>query len=599
YEVEEKLPPLLGFFSFSYRFDSEFHFAEGFDFEVESEIPLYSFEHDLGQVLEVTKTSNTYRARLKRNIINSLANESGGYFALNRFPTLFVSTAQSWDHVGTQLLAAYNSRLADPSTSLIKSLVEKVRAKRTPKEQVRELINSLGHMIRYMGDWRSRFAGQVPRTLQAITESQFGDCKDFSLVAIRVLRELGYKAYFATVYADRLPVPSFYYSLPMNYFNHQIVYAQIGKDVYWLDPTSAADPSFVDDTISNRVAIVWENQKVVPRGIPAHRQADSGVFYKLVLTPQSQRRYGAHLLVETWGLESKAAHTDDSTHQVNRWLSQFFPDVKPLSQQLVMTKPPEGMPWLVREQGSGIFENIMDQSPLGEGFRFNTPPFLKAVLDVTPNWVSDFDFVFPSIRRYEIEIQNRFFLASGEETCEIESPWLNVSLRIENRENSGVLTYAESFRGPDIPNRELRGSVFRYFQERVRNCLVGRFMLVQAQAQDHLARSRPPMDHGSRGRPSSSGMQVTLKRIGSTAGAAKYQSRQMAPLTNPLPKRQLATARPGDPTTAADQTTSVNEKPKVQPKAQTKVKTLVETQSLMKKKPPESAGGNENSGGGQ
>lgn len=565
YEVEELNPPLHGFFSYVYRLENDYHSAGGFHFHIDSEVPLYSAEHDPSSVLVVKRKKHTYDVLLNKDVSNYIINESYSFLSLNRFPTMIISTAPKWDGVGSGLLRAYNARLTEPKTALVDSLVRKVRAKKGAAAQFRELNFQLGKSLRYMGDWRSRFSGQIPRPLKAISDSQFGDCKDFSLVAVRVLRELGYKAHLATVYSDRVAIPDRYYKFPVNYFNHQIVYVHADKKDYWLDPTSPEDTTFVDDNLSNRMAIVWENNKPVPRKIPAHKDSDNGFNYKLVMTPRADQGYTGDLTIDTWGLETKFAKGEDGpSNQMLRWVNHFFPDVKAVRQDVRTVKASSNKPWAHQQKGAGIFANMLDRTPMGEGFRLNSSGLMKVLMEANSSWVSDFDFGFPSTREYKLEFRNRSFIVSGDDACSVSSPWLNVSLKVGNEGNNGVLTYKETFKTIEIPNKDLRSTQFRAIQDRIRSCLIGRFFLVR-NPKTVIAKKASPPPPVARTRakkvepvrtvqrtvastprqtiviPSSTpasgnGMTIALKRVKPPVGQAKFHSRTMKSVTMPARK---------------------------------------------------------------
>lgn len=563
YEIEELNPPLQGFFSFVYRLDSDFHMASGFRFHIDSEVPLYSLENDPTKVLQVSRKKHTYDLRLKQDVLNYVINEPYSFMSLDRFPTAIISSENRWDKVDSQLIKLYNWRLAEPKTSLVNNLVRKVKAKSGAEARFRELSRLMAQSLRYMGDWRGRFSSQVPRSLKEISDSQFGDCKDFSLIAVRVLRELGYPAQLATIYADRIPVPDSYYTLPVNYFNHQIVYLKIGKKEYWLDPTSTEDFAFIDDSLSDRMAVVWENHPI-PRRIPSHKDADNGFHYKLTMSPKGSQ-FGTDLKLDFWGLESKFARGEEGTDiSLTHWVNAFFPDAKAVKQEIHFVKPPKAKPWAISQRGSGGFENILDRTPVGEGFRLNSSGLLKSLMEANSQWRSDFDFGFPSAREYQIEIQQRNFVISGKEKCQVDSPWVSISLDVKNSGSSGIVTYKEDFRVTEVPNKELRTKAFRQLQDKIRSCLMGRYLLVRDPSQKVAKKPVKvivPVIAAKVARPASKkvitttvsapqtsstgGMTIALKRNGKVIHPTKVHSRHMK-MINPIPAKKSSGDSPAD-----------------------------------------------------
>lgn len=479
YELEETQIPLHGFFSHVLHLDSEYYSTAGFNFEIESQVPLQSLVNDLEKMLILTKTKNGFKVKLKKNLNHSIVDESYGYLSRNRFPTVLFSTGKEWKNVGQALIRNYEARLNEPLPPFLKGVVEKVRRIKGISAQTLMMHKLLKSHVRYMGDWRGRFSAQVPRSLKSISDSQFGDCKDYSLMAVRVLREIGYEAHFASVLSDRVPVPDIYYKLPINYFNHQIVYVRIGQTDYWFDPTSQEDISFLDDALVNRSAVVWKKIPEVRR-IPKYDESQNGFQYRLVLNPTViPGQYAGDLEVESWGLESKFSKGDeDSANPMLKWLLLFFPDVKSKSQEFHVHTPRVKKPWASRHRGIGVFESVFDKTPVGEGFRVGFSNFLRAILDVDAKWRSDFDFGFPSQRQYEVFIRERNFVGALSESCTVDSPWMKINLSVRNENRTAILSYSETFKTTEIPNSSVQTKPFRDFQAKIKSCLVGRVLIL-------------------------------------------------------------------------------------------------------------------------
>lgn len=534
YEIEETTIPVLGFFSYLYRLDSDFHTAEGFELKIRSEVPLYFVANDPDQVLIQDINSRSGEFRLKKSLSHYVVNENYGILSSNRFPTVLVSTSNDWAAIGKELQKKYEIRLKEPLSPLLVGLIGRLRQQKGFFAQVREMNRLLGIQIRYMGDWRGRHSGQVPRSIAAISESQFGDCKDFSLLATKILRELGYEANFASVYSDRIPVPDFYYKYPNNYFNHQIVHVKLGKAQYWIDPTSQNDLNMVDETLASRKALVWGKTPTL-RKIPGYTDQDNGFKYKLTMTPLSSQRFSGDLEIESWGFESKFARDDaNAENPMLRWMMIFFPDVKATSQEFHTHSPRTKKAWAHRARGFGTFEDLFDKTPIGDGLRLGYSGFLRALGDVDGQWISDFDFGFPSTRSYEVEFKNRNFMLSGGESCSIKSPWLKIQVSVRNAGKSAFLTYTENFRTTEIPNAKINSNDFRSLQSQIKSCLASRVLVL---------RSSEQISQQKRGLASErvgDGMNIQLKRSGASTKTTKYYPKALMPIKNPIPKRVVA-----------------------------------------------------------
>src|SRR5262249_19826907 len=108
-------------------------------------------------------------------------------------------------------------------------------------------------------DWRTLKGQWVPRPLETIARSKFGDCKDFAVSVATILKSIGIDARVAWVLRGWGPVLDSY-RLPSLYrFNHAIVHLNVGDRVYWLDGTNVASfAQGVPVDIADRPALVLD-----------------------------------------------------------------------------------------------------------------------------------------------------------------------------------------------------------------------------------------------------------------------------------------------------------------------------------------------------
>jgi transglutaminase-like putative cysteine protease len=104
-----------------------------------------------------------------------------------------------------------------------------------PEDRLVEILRLIQDDIRYVS-LAIGTGSHIPRSPSEVVASGFGDCKDKSLLLAISLRRLGIDAEVALTDTDEgLALPD---RLPgIGLFDHMIVKAQIGRDVYWLDPT--------------------------------------------------------------------------------------------------------------------------------------------------------------------------------------------------------------------------------------------------------------------------------------------------------------------------------------------------------------------------
>lgn len=187
---------------------------------------------------------------------------------IRRIPYITVGASdQVQDYLGA-LERRYNQILKAPLPSAAASAVRAVKGK-APAEQAAGLMEYIYTHYRYLGDWRPSARGYIPFSLAEIETHGYGDCKDLSVLLTAMLRSAGIQAEPAFVerglfaYPLLLPIPSA--------ANHAIVRAQVGDQVWWLDPTNPYfAPGYTMPDIQARWAwVVRQDGQIQQTHIPA------------------------------------------------------------------------------------------------------------------------------------------------------------------------------------------------------------------------------------------------------------------------------------------------------------------------------------------
>lgn len=158
------------------------------------------------------------------------------------FASVRVADQMSW----TQVADTFRDYYADePFSADLEALVAQVREMSAePKAQAVNALRMIQNNLRYqsvsIGD-----GGFVPRSVNEIWSSRYGDCKDASRMLAGLLRRLGLDAAPALVNTFRTQAlneeaPS------LLAFDHCIVKLTIGAQHYWLDPTLSPQGGALD-----------------------------------------------------------------------------------------------------------------------------------------------------------------------------------------------------------------------------------------------------------------------------------------------------------------------------------------------------------------
>lgn len=151
------------------------------------------------------------------------------------WPHLEVTSCKTWAEVVRRIAPLFDARpTLDPA--LLRVIAQIRQGGGSPTDQALRALQFVQEQVRYVSIsiGPGRFKPSPPQT---VLERRFGDCKDKSLLLATVLHELGIDARVALVNSRSGRVLNSW--LPTPYaFDHAIVRARIGDQVYWLDGTA-------------------------------------------------------------------------------------------------------------------------------------------------------------------------------------------------------------------------------------------------------------------------------------------------------------------------------------------------------------------------
>ncbi len=150
-------------------------------------------------------------------------------------PYLRVATTDNWNDV-----ARWANSLIEPhllSDSALEKIVTDIKkSSPTPEAKVKAVYQTIQDRIRYVFAHVGR-GGYEPHDTTEILKNGYGDCKDQTLLAVKLLRDLGIKADPALIVTRGRGIPDM--TIPGISFDHMIVHipAQTGLTEIWMDTT--------------------------------------------------------------------------------------------------------------------------------------------------------------------------------------------------------------------------------------------------------------------------------------------------------------------------------------------------------------------------
>ncbi|CAL7962774.1 DUF3857 domain-containing protein [Gammaproteobacteria bacterium] len=232
--------------------------------KLHSQIPLHIIVNDPEKVLNITKDKDdnfhNMEITLTKSLYKEAINEPQSNIVNNKYWTwVSVSSLTKWEDLAARFGQLYTKVFTQPLPQDFIKTADLAAQKKDEVEQINTVTSLLNDKVQYMGDWRTIKGSFIPRSLDKISETQLGDCKDFAASTAAILTKLGYKAQVAVV---RRGIRDFYpESLPdIGAFNHAFVKVTNKQGrVLWIDPTnfqSMADGIFPD--IANKMALILD-----------------------------------------------------------------------------------------------------------------------------------------------------------------------------------------------------------------------------------------------------------------------------------------------------------------------------------------------------
>jgi transglutaminase-like putative cysteine protease len=277
YEIENREVPIKGFWSSSFSLTRGYY--ENVLIHIHSKLPLVLWKNDPGGLLSVespettsnTTSKNTYDVLVKSKapIVNGTVQEEESFLRPSRVVQFAASSISDWKDFAKTILPVQEALLKMSLPPELERIRKLAAEKMTTREKLETVTAQIAQEFRYFGDWRRINGGFVPRTLQEISETRYGDCKDLSLIATAIYRALGFTAHLAWVLRDSLEPMAEMYAVPSEtWFDHAISRVEADGNTYWIDATNpvsyiqapradiAGRPAFITDPLHPRLDMI-------------------------------------------------------------------------------------------------------------------------------------------------------------------------------------------------------------------------------------------------------------------------------------------------------------------------------------------------------
>lgn len=236
---------------------------------VQSKLPLYVKVNDPTNAFEITQDTNAngtihnFTAVLVRPIFTDVISEAqNSTIDEHHLTWIDFSTMKDWKVLAKEYALNYEKVAKQELPRVLKDIITAAKEIKDEEEQINAVTSLLNEKIQYMGDWRSIKGRFFPRDLSVIAASHTGDCKDFSIMTVAILKALGHEAHAATVFRG-VGVRTFDDNLPqVGSFNHIFTKVKTKNGlVRWIDPTNSRSMSHgVFPDVAGKMAMVLDSQ---------------------------------------------------------------------------------------------------------------------------------------------------------------------------------------------------------------------------------------------------------------------------------------------------------------------------------------------------
>ncbi|QEI11492.1 DUF3857 domain-containing protein [Cellvibrio japonicus] len=286
-------------------------------------------------------------------------------------PGLRVGTIADW-----HTIARWADQLVEPhlvtDSKLDKVIADIRKTAKTPADKVKAVYQLLQDKVRYVFAHVGR-GGYEPHDAHEVFTNGYGDCKDQSVLAVTLLRQLGIQANTALIATRSMGLPDM--SVPAVTFDHMIVHipAQPGLTDMWMDTTgdSTLFPGF-SLGIEGQPALVVDEQTRAITTLPLRPASEHYARLNLVFDKLEGQRVEARFHVELGGMfEDRLRSLWQLTPERDKYFRELFSHIYSSADISELSTRHADSLWQGFEiQGRLVFEQAWGggDAPLNYGF---------------------------------------------------------------------------------------------------------------------------------------------------------------------------------------------------------------------------------------
>jgi transglutaminase-like putative cysteine protease len=371
-------------------------------------------------------------------------------------PRVQLSEWESWADVAAWGAGLFRTQDAGVPAEVVERLK---KAGRPQDDAALAALRFVQEDVRYLGVEMGA-SSHAPARPDEVLRRRFGDCKDKALLLAALLRDLGIEADVALVslgdrgaVAGLLPSPGA--------FDHAIVRAVIGKDVFWLDPTLRQRRGSLRDLVhqdAGKALVLSEGTRDLV-DVPAvpDRLARRTVRNVFVIPPKGPATltvttvatgFGADDLREQWA-ETRPADIEKSCLE---FYTRRYPGIRTAAAPVLKDDAPDG-------SVTTIERYTIDNLFRGDGREadFYAQEVRDRIVQIAaPGRKFPYALPFPgeTIETVDVTFPADWYVPTV--AASRGNPWLDFALRTEQKPRGIVLTWSVRYKAASVPAAEIR-----------------------------------------------------------------------------------------------------------------------------------------------
>ena len=392
-----------------------------------------------------------------------------------------VSSASSWKEIVDAFLPGYESAVEAPLPDLVQPIIANARQKKTDNEKIDYVIGEVGKLLTYSGDWRTNKKMYLPQGHKVVLSQRTGDCKDFSVTTVALLRKLGIKAHVAlgssgdpSQWLARLSAEGYYSAPFISFFNHAIVRVKFPDgSVRWIDPTvGLGSYGSIPASIAGSKALILDSETTNLENLPW--LVESPYTQKLELNVQARADETAKVNAQL-SAQGTISNYLESLHRQSgpSSIQQFASYLAEVPKDTVANfNQPQ-----FKDGTTNLSFSYVTKSPAQDNRKGNIvgylpfPSGLEALRYATDERVTDLYVGYPGTSTVALKVNaptDNLDEVDGD--CTVMSSWADVKRRV-SRTTTGYEVRSEvKIKKHYVTSREIKGRMFKNFLYEVGDC---------------------------------------------------------------------------------------------------------------------------------